>query len=286
MDCEHIRSLFTACQDREISPPDLLAFEAHLAACPHCAREWQDFRKTLRLLQEMRPLPVPSDLLPGIHEKLGQRRGKTRLQELLQRFFPPLPTTAASLAAAALAVMVLIKTHDVSGPETSVLAPSAPIARVEPLDAQEPSLTMPVSVGQPAGDDAGFLPYAAISRPPFPFLLKREATESDLLAAWHDQVAAMGIEGPLGGPSSAPDIVVKVHHLSPEGMDWLHRRIDREGRWQTRGDSRDRFLVLVDPGELSAFYELLQRQHLPFSVHSSPVFERDARKPLLVSVRP
>lgn len=291
MDCGQIQSLFTAYQDGELDQRNLLPFERHLAACPHCAREWQDFRKTLRMLQGVKPLPVPPDLLSGIHGKLAGAGFGARLGRALGKIFTPVPlTAAASLIAAALAVSVVIKTHTVSNPKVPDAALSR-TAQTEMVSSRTPPLaTLPVSLDLPATRAPLWSPQLLGSERNsyYRSLLEHEGAEISLLAHFlpmENPAASTSAPGWQLGAPLVPDVTIRVHHLSPEGMKWLHDRIKKEGRWQTHLYSRDFFVVLVEPGDLPALYNLLQRQHLPFSSHSLQKTER-ARKTLLVAVRP
>lgn len=300
MDCGQIQSLFTAYHDGELAQRNLLPFERHLADCPHCAREWQAFQSTLRLLQEIKPLPVPPDLFAGIHEKLAEKHPREkhvrkkpgpRLGWILQKLLTPVPlTAAASLTAAALALTLIVKPHTSSGPPVSPAAAPAPIARVS--GQRPPVVTLPVSLGQP---ETYFFNLA----PPF---------HGAGGASWYQNVMENEVAGrpepnpyvhiivPVENPPSStrwqidqpliPDVIIRMHHLSPEGMRWLHDRVKEKGRWQTRLYSKNYFLVLVNPNDLSALYNLLQQQHLPFSSYPLSGTGRTAHKSLVVAVRP
>jgi hypothetical protein len=297
MDCGQTQSLFTAYHDGELDQRNLLLVEHHLAACGHCGREWQDFQKTLQLLHEVKPLPVPQDLLPGIHEKLAGGGLGARLERILQKLFAPVPlTAAASLTAAIFVALFLIKPHIGFTPETQVLAPSARIAQVNQPERLEPPLvTMPVSLGRPTADLFNYAPQIPGSERTsyYRSVLEHEGIDFSLLApsgyrisVGESQIAEDAPKWWQIGRPLVPDVTIRMHHLSPAEMKWLHNRIKKEGRWQTRLYSQDYFLVVVDPGELSTLYNLLQRQHLLFFSQSFPETGQAVQRPLLVAVRP
>lgn len=83
MKCNDCQTLFSLYHDGEVAPEQLTALESHLRSCSHCSREWQAFRATLAILQQMPKAKVPPGFLVGIHEKLETRSPSARLREWL-----------------------------------------------------------------------------------------------------------------------------------------------------------------------------------------------------------
>jgi hypothetical protein len=308
MDCGQIQTLYTAYTDQELDEHNLLLFEKHLRACPRCQREWEDFRKILHRLAAVEPLPAPSGLLPGIHEKLARPGIGNRLAQAFHKILAPISLTAgASAMAAAMLIVFLVSPGSAPGPNAPNTSSPEGIALQEPLSAYlpPPLATIPISLdtgmsrrpadqlsltssmlsGQTAGSDRSAQLF-------YQYLLNREQTYSGHATGWQQRFesADAGLFIPRShiqqiGMPLMPDITIRLPHLSPDGLDRLHSHIKETGAWQTRCYHHDYFVVLLNPGDIEVLYSLLQQHHLPFSSHSTQEADRLSRKPLLVAIR-
>jgi hypothetical protein len=304
MDCRQIQTLFTAYTDQELDQRNLLLFEQHLRSCSHCFEELECFQKILLRLRMVEPLTAPSGLLPGIHEKLARRGIGYRLGLTFKKIFAPLSLTAGA-SAMTVAVTIAFFTHTSKSPESPAVindslarqetrAPSSPAAPVA-------SMNIDPNPGRRFSDQLLLTPSAfsgrALEEDRSPHSLYKywlhgdqnssgnalswhlkpgPADTSLLMPQWHRQQIGM----PL-----MPDVTIRVHHLSHEGLENLHRHVQEAGNWQTRCYHHDFFLVLLNPGEIDALYSLLQQHRMPFSSLSFHDADRLAQKPLLVAVR-
>ncbi len=70
--------------DGELSPDEAREWEAHLAVCARCRREWEALRLVDDLLREPPPLPpLPADFTQRTLRRLEQRRQWRRLLTLV-----------------------------------------------------------------------------------------------------------------------------------------------------------------------------------------------------------
>lgn len=65
--CRHAVELVTDYLEGALSPAERGRFEAHLAACPHCAEYLAQIRETIRLAGRV----TPEDLTPEMHTDLA-----------------------------------------------------------------------------------------------------------------------------------------------------------------------------------------------------------------------
>ena len=137
--CSETTARFTAHLDGELTAEAQLRFTDHLAACPHCAREWQFFRKTLDHLVLVKAAQTVPDLLPGIHAKLDQQGLWSKLRLFWQQldFSMSLPAATATIAVAMVAGVFFNMTTEQRAPdvpgEISQARINAPHAPAIPL---------------------------------------------------------------------------------------------------------------------------------------------------------
>jgi predicted anti-sigma-YlaC factor YlaD len=60
MTCRDCKDLMMACLDNELNETDRRRFEEHLASCPHCAREMEEFKRLKQMTDGM-ALAEPED---------------------------------------------------------------------------------------------------------------------------------------------------------------------------------------------------------------------------------
>lgn len=79
MTCPEVRPLLSAYYDRELEPAQLCAVAEHLAACPACRQELNDFGKLGELLGTGRDCRVPVGLWERIAASADRSRRPRRL---------------------------------------------------------------------------------------------------------------------------------------------------------------------------------------------------------------
>ena len=65
--------------DGALAPEERRAFEAHLRACPSCARELGHLRRLSRFVRAAAPAELPAGLLDRLHGNLGAARERVIL---------------------------------------------------------------------------------------------------------------------------------------------------------------------------------------------------------------
>lgn len=102
MNCDRARHLFGACWDDELTHAERDWLEGHLAACPRCRTEYDEFSRALELTAALPRLEASADLVERVLAR--SRRASTApdvVRETGVRWVP----AAAAAAAAVLAVV-------------------------------------------------------------------------------------------------------------------------------------------------------------------------------------
>lgn len=68
--CETVRESFLPMMENELKSEVVVAIEAHLSECPHCAHEWGGYRSTVELLRGLEPLEVPHSVIQRIRARI------------------------------------------------------------------------------------------------------------------------------------------------------------------------------------------------------------------------
>ena len=89
MTCEPVRALFSELADAMLSADRRAECEAHLAACVDCRREWEGFRRTLSLLNDLERVRAPEGFVDRVLAAAARREPWPR--RLLRAVFVPLP---------------------------------------------------------------------------------------------------------------------------------------------------------------------------------------------------
>ncbi len=76
MECEKVRDRFSSLLENELDPLEEKTVREHLASCPDCEKDLQQFEKTIRWLHSVEDVKVPDGFLSGIHKKMGERKRK------------------------------------------------------------------------------------------------------------------------------------------------------------------------------------------------------------------
>jgi Predicted integral membrane protein (DUF2275)/Putative zinc-finger len=139
MTCDEIRALFSDVADARLAPGEQAAWDAHLATCADCRREWASFQRTLGLLQGLPRHRAPDGFVDRVMTAAYPQPWPRRLA---RRLFVPLrmkvPLEAAALALLAVTGVYLVQRtpemqqamHDAGPPSNAPPAPAAPPAPV------------------------------------------------------------------------------------------------------------------------------------------------------------
>lgn len=73
MDHERARAGFTGYHDGDLEQADRQALEEHLAGCPECRGEWEDYRRTVGEVSGLRVIPPPDDFDRQVAQELMRR---------------------------------------------------------------------------------------------------------------------------------------------------------------------------------------------------------------------
>jgi len=63
MNCREAKALFSEFYDEELNQEIARAMKEHLADCQECKEEYEDLKKSLKILKKLRPLEAPRDYL-------------------------------------------------------------------------------------------------------------------------------------------------------------------------------------------------------------------------------
>ena len=125
MPFSHVRDLFSAAYDDELSANQTLDFNAHLASCAPCAREYEAFRAAVDGVRGMPPARMPLPVhLPSAPPGAERSTAAAWLRGLRRRLLVPGGATAVAAVAAA-AIVVVALTHQSGSPTSSSLGASS-----------------------------------------------------------------------------------------------------------------------------------------------------------------
>ena len=139
--CEGIQEeLFRLFED-ELPPGERMTLESHLKHCPRCRTHWEEYVKTVSLLQALEPLDVPSSVMAGVREQITHvpwwRRAALWLADLPKAV--PAPAYAAMVMIIALSVVFRMDPTFTDNPVENGPSPIAsldtPIPTLPTLDA-------------------------------------------------------------------------------------------------------------------------------------------------------
>jgi hypothetical protein len=166
MTCDDNRALFSDVADARLAPGEQAAWDAHLATCADCRREWAGFQRTLGLLQGLPRHRAPDGFVDRVMTAAYPQPWARRLA---RRLFVPLrvklPLEAAALALLTVTGVYLVQRtpemqqamHDAAAPSSPPPVPAAPSA---------PAVTTPLPPAAPAELPAAPAPSPASPAPP------------------------------------------------------------------------------------------------------------------------
>ncbi len=63
MNCREAKVLFSEFHDEELNQEISRAMKEHLASCRECKEEYEDLKKSVKILEKLTPLEAPRDYL-------------------------------------------------------------------------------------------------------------------------------------------------------------------------------------------------------------------------------
>lgn len=120
MDCEKVRDRFSSLWEKELTPIEKKIVKEHLASCPACQREFEQFEKTMRWLHSVGEVEVPDEFLPELHKKMEDRKRIAPDKKATGRWFNfplslKLPVQAVAMVAIVFLVFYLTKMMPMEG---------------------------------------------------------------------------------------------------------------------------------------------------------------------------
>lgn len=150
MTCVEVRDLLGDVADARLAPGELAAWDAHLAACAECRREWASFQRTLDLLHGLPGHRAPAGFVEGV---MAAAYPESWSRRLARRLFVPLrlklPLEAAALVLVAVGAVYLVQ-H--TPPIQTAIQGGAPGSNV-PMPPAAPRPAPPTS-GSPEAESA------------------------------------------------------------------------------------------------------------------------------------
>ncbi len=109
MKCNEVRDLFSSLFEGDLKPAEEGKVREHLASCPGCQKEWEQFERTIHWLYTVEEEEVPEGFLSEIQKKREERKGKERGAG--DRFFRSvkIPIQAAAMVMILLVALYLTK---------------------------------------------------------------------------------------------------------------------------------------------------------------------------------
>jgi anti-sigma factor RsiW len=135
MICDRARHLFGACWDDELTQAERDGLEGHLASCPRCRTEYDEFSRALELTASLPRVEASADLMDRV---LARTRYAVTAPDVVRESGARWVPAAAVAAGAVLVVaLVLVGSNLRWMTPASSLAPR-PVAIVEPHFAPQP----------------------------------------------------------------------------------------------------------------------------------------------------
>jgi anti-sigma factor RsiW len=135
MNCNRARHLFGACWDDELTQAERDWLEGHLASCPRCRTEYDEFSRTLELTAALPRVEASADLVERV--LVRSRRALTAPDFVREPGLRWVPTAAAAVAAVLAVVGALLflpgSPWRVPGPTGAAQVASASGGPAEPI---------------------------------------------------------------------------------------------------------------------------------------------------------
>jgi len=154
MDCEKIRDRFSSLWEKELTPFEEKMVKEHLASCPECQSEFEQFEKTMRWLHSVGEVEVPDGFLPGVYKKMEDRKRIRMAEKSGKKWlnFPlplKLPVQAVAMVAIVFLVLYLTKMMPQSPAPLSVGKKSEQALAHKELERGRETLKIPAEASRP-----------------------------------------------------------------------------------------------------------------------------------------
>ncbi len=105
MICDRARRLFGACWDDELTQAERDGLEGHLASCPRCRAEYDEFSRALELAASLPRIEASADLMDRV---LARSRRATTAPDIVREAGARWVPVAAAVAGAVLVVALVL----------------------------------------------------------------------------------------------------------------------------------------------------------------------------------
>lgn len=109
MKCNEVRDLFSSLFEGNLIPAEEEKAREHLASCPDCQKEWEQFKRTIQWLHTVEEEEVPEGFLSEIQKKREERKGKERGEGAWFFRSVKIPIQAAAMVIILLVALYLTK---------------------------------------------------------------------------------------------------------------------------------------------------------------------------------
>jgi hypothetical protein len=105
MECEKVRDRFSSLLENELDPLEERTVREHLASCPDCQKDLEQFSKIMRWLHFVKDVEVPDGFLSEINKKMEEPKRKVPFLSLSLK----LPAQALAMVAIVFLVLYITK---------------------------------------------------------------------------------------------------------------------------------------------------------------------------------
>src|SRR5262245_11071356 len=161
MTCDETRALFSDVADARLAAGERAGWDAHLATCPDCDREWASFQRTLGLLQGLPRHRAPTGFVDRVMAAAYPQPWPRRLA---RRLFVPV-RVKIPLGAAAVVILAFTGVYLVQRtPEMQQAMRDAETPRYPPAVPAEPRVVTTPPPAAPARSPASSPPPSGVER--------------------------------------------------------------------------------------------------------------------------
>ena len=313
LNCNDCRNLFTRNLDRDIDQSERLLFYEHLGGCRECEQDWQDFKNTVQLLQNLPSLSAPPGFLfeiqakletPSLRQKIMSWLGFSRHRFAYSTVFatmaigfitagllhlPPFGTQQSSLENSGLTSLAQINDPADSSNRPTQLAAASMNDKIKNFYPGIPSLSEYESTDHVSGQASFFLSQSS-RRAPERNLMNfvstgshnRSSTSSILsgISSHNSQIVLMR---QLERQRITPDITITIR-AHQQQTDLLQHLICCK-KWQSKMIRDNILLLTVPPDHLDLLRQTLQQQKTTYSPsYTSNTRPGSPKKMLMVAV--
>ena len=190
--CERAQSLYGPAWDDELSVAEREGLELHFTACPSCRRDYDEFARTLELVQGLPRPQVAGDFATRVLAEARRREaegGLRRVSAFAGGFFArPAALAIAAALIVAVGVSGALFLRPTPGPQKASTPQVAQATRLAPPTATAGDPDVPISTGPVASAPRATAPRLASATPHAATTRTRTAAPSEALAAIPDSL--------------------------------------------------------------------------------------------------